>query len=78
MSLWDGRVATAVRVRAPPEHREEPLVPDMTDNQVRADLLAREPLSHREPRDAGRDRFEALFAPDLVWIGASGRRATRE
>ncbi|WP_315969805.1 VOC family protein [Mobilicoccus massiliensis] len=46
--------------------------------RVTAELRAREPLTHREPRDADRAHFEALIAPDMVHIGASGIRTERE
>lgn len=43
-----------------------------------AELRQREPLTHREPRDADRAHFEALIADDMVHIGASGIRSERE
>ena len=46
--------------------------------RVAEELRAREPLTHREPRDAGRARFEALLAPGMIHIGASGIRTERE
>lgn len=45
---------------------------------VARELAAREPLSHREPRDADRAHFEAMTAPGMVHIGASGRVTSRE
>ncbi|MDO5629232.1 MAG: VOC family protein [Mobilicoccus sp.] len=42
------------------------------------ELRAREPLFHREPRDAGREHIEAMVASGMVHIGASGRRMDRE
>ena len=46
--------------------------------RVARDLRAREPLTHREPRDADRAHFEALLAPGMVHVGASGIRTERE
>jgi hypothetical protein len=42
------------------------------------ELLAREPLFHREPDSAGRHVFERMTAPDYWEVGASGRVYDRE
>lgn len=45
---------------------------------VTAALREREPLFHREPRDATRAHVEQMVAPGMVHIGASGRQMDRE
>lgn len=48
------------------------------DTAAVADALReREPLFHREPREATRDHIEAMVAPGMVHVGASGREMRR-
>ena len=48
------------------------------DPAVRRELLAREPIFHREPPGSDRSVFEAMTAQDLWEVGASGRQYSRE
>ena len=52
-----------------------------TDNDlaaIRDELIAREPLFHREAAGSGRAVFEAIMAPDFWEVGASGRVYSRD
>lgn len=45
---------------------------------VQAELIEREPLSHRPEHGTTREAFEAMTAEDFWEVGASGRRYSRE
>ena len=48
------------------------------DSAVQQELLAREPIFHRERPGSDRSVFEAMTARDFWEVGASGRRYSRD
>ena len=45
---------------------------------IQQELIAREPLFHREEFGRTREAFDAMITPDYWEIGASGKRYSRE
>ena len=56
--------------------------PDFTTrdehHEVMAELMAREPLFHREASGTTRQDYERMTEPDFWEVGASGRRYSRD
>jgi hypothetical protein len=51
---------------------------DHTLDQVKAELIAREPIFHRSEFGTTRADFDRMMAPEFHEVGASGRRYSRD
>jgi hypothetical protein len=51
---------------------------DVELEKVLAELMAREPIFHREEWGTSREDFDEMMTPEFWEVGASGRRYSRE